>query len=167
MIETVKQMIVGQFEAALAMLSHCAAACPVEHWEGRIANNTFRQVAYHALFFADYYLSPNEGAFQLRELHRQGGDEREPVVSLGLSKDKAIQYAAICRQKVMDIVSSETPETLIGPSGFPFRRISRLELHVYNIRHLQHHAGQLSAYLRRADPSLGDRDLPWIGTGWR
>ncbi len=78
MIETVKQMIVGQFEAALAMLSHCVAACPVEHWEGRIANNTSRQVAYHALFFADFYLSPNEDAFQLRELHLQGGDGVNP-----------------------------------------------------------------------------------------
>jgi DinB superfamily len=167
MIETVKQVIVGQFEAALAMVSHCAAACPAEHWEGCIANNTFRQVAYHALFFADYYLSPHEDAFQLRELHRHGGDEREAVVSPGLSKDETIQYAATCRQKANDIVMSETPETLMGPSGFSFRRISRLEMHVYNIRHLQHHVGQLSAYLRRVDPSLGDRDLPWIGTGWR
>jgi hypothetical protein len=167
MIEAVKQTIVGQFEAALAMLCHCVAACPAEHWEGRIANNTFRQVAYHALFFADFYLSPNEDAFQLRELHRRGGDEREPVVSPGLSKDETIQYAATCRQKAIDILSSETPETLIGPSGFSIRRISRLELHVYNIRHLQHHTGQLSAYLRRVNPSLGEQALPWIGAGWQ
>ncbi len=165
MIEAVKQMIIGQFEAALAMLSHCVAACPAEHWEGRIANNTFRQVAYHALFFADYYLSPKEDAFQLRELHLQGGDEREPVVSPGLSKDETIQYVATCRQKAIDIVSSETSETLIGPSGFSFRRISRLEMHVYNIRHLQHHVGQLSAYLRRVDPAMSDQALPWIGAG--
>jgi hypothetical protein len=167
MIEAVKQTIVGQFEAALAMLSHCAAACPAEHWEGRIARNSFRQVAYHSLFFADYYLSPNEDAFQLRELHLQGGDERQPVVSAGLSKEETIPYAAICRQKAIDIVSSETAETLIGPSGFSFQQISRLEMHVYNIRHLQHHVGQLSAYLRRVDPSLGDQALPWVGSGWR
>ena len=166
MIEKLRETLIGQFEAALAMLSHSAAACPVEHWEGRIANNSFRQVAYHALFFVDCYLSPSENDFQLRELHQRGGDEREAVVSPGLSKDETIAYATICRQKVGEIVLSETPETLVGPSGFSFRRISRLEIHVYNIRHLQHHVGQLSTYLRRLDPALDDRgfalDWHWV-----
>jgi len=103
-IEFIKQAMIGQFEAALAMLSHCADACPMEHWEGRIANNTFRQVAYHALFFADYYLSTSENAFELRDLHRRGGDERDPVVSLGLPKQETIAYAALCRQKVSDSI---------------------------------------------------------------
>ncbi len=76
MIESIQNAILGQFEAALAMLSHCVDACPAAHWEERIANNTFRQVAYHALFFADYYLSPDEDSFQLRALHQRGGDER-------------------------------------------------------------------------------------------
>ena len=38
---------------------------------------------------------------------------------------------------------------LAGPSGFHWLKFSRLELHVYNIRHLQHHVGQLNAALRR------------------
>jgi uncharacterized damage-inducible protein DinB len=46
--------------------------------------------------------------------------------------------------------------------------LSRGELHIYNIRHVQHHAGQMSAYLRRVDGALADpKALPWVGTGWR
>ena len=168
MSESIQYAILGQFEAALAMLSHCVDACPAEHWEERIANNTFRQVTYHALFFADYYLSPDEDSFQLRALHQHGGDERRLEVSAGLSQTETISYAAECRQKAIDVLASETQETLFGRSGFSARQISRVELHLYNIRHLQHHVGQLSAYLRRTDPSYAESvALRWIGSGWQ
>src|ERR687884_626066 len=60
MIEYVRTILTGQFEAALCMLNQCVRACPPEHWEGKIANNTFRQVAYHTLFYVELYLSPGE-----------------------------------------------------------------------------------------------------------
>ena len=63
MTEYLKQIVIAQFEAALAMLNQCIAACPEEHWEDRIANGTFRWVTYHTLFFVDLYLSPNEDSF--------------------------------------------------------------------------------------------------------
>jgi hypothetical protein len=164
----VKQILGGQFEAALAMLHQCIDACPPQHWEGKIARGAFRQVTYHTLFFVDYYLSPSEGAFQLRELHERGGDEREWEPCPGLSRDETLDYVAICRQKASETLAAETADSLQGPSGFVRRRFSRGELHIYNIRHVQHHAGQLSAYLRRVDETLQDhKALPWIGSGWR
>ncbi len=50
MIDYLKTILAAQFEAALCMLSDCIRKCPEEHWEGKIANDTFRQVAYHSLF---------------------------------------------------------------------------------------------------------------------
>ena len=50
MLELYKQAVVSQFEAALTMLNQCIAACPAEHWEGKIANGTFRWAAYHTVF---------------------------------------------------------------------------------------------------------------------
>jgi hypothetical protein len=169
MIEYVKTILTGQFEAALCMMDHCIRACPPEHWEGKIANGTFRWVAYHTLFWVDLYLSPgDEDAFVLRDFHHRGGDERENTASPGLSKDETLAYVPICRQKVLETLAAETAESLQGPCGFSCRKITRGELHVYNLRHVQHHTGQLSAYLRRVDPALSDpKALPWIGTGWR
>jgi hypothetical protein len=168
MLDLVKQILIAQFEASLAMFNACIAACPDEHWEGKIANGSFRWVAYHTLFFIDLYLSESEVAFQLRDLHLRGGDERAEDASPGLPKQETLAYVPICRQKVLDTVSVETAESLAGPSGFSYREFSRAELHIYNIRHVQHHTGQLSAYLRRVDPAhVGQRSLPWIGTGWR
>ena len=168
MLDHFKQIVTGQFAAGLCMLNQCVQACRDEHWEGRVAVNTFRQVAYHTLFFADLYLSPNEESFALRDFHHRGGDEREPVNSVGLSKTETLEYVAICRRKLGPALDVETMGTLMGPSGFSYRRISRGELHLYNIRHIQHHAGQLSAYLRRVDPALREmKALPWVSTGWR
>jgi hypothetical protein len=165
MSDYVNRMLESQFQAALGMLQQCVERCLEEHWEGRIANGTFRWVAYHTLFFTDYYLSPSETAFELRELNYRGGDERLDEPAAGLSKEDALAYVAICRQKVAEILAGETREVLEGPSGFQRRRFSRGELHVYNIRHVQHHAGQMSAYLRRVDASIQHDELRWIGAG--
>jgi hypothetical protein len=168
MIEYARTILTGQFEAALCMMDHCIRACPPDHWEGKIANGSFRWVAYHTLFWLDLYLSPgDEDAFVLRDLHQRGGDEREPVPSPGLSKDETLAYVPICRRKIHESLAAETAESLQGPCGFACRKITRGELHLYNLRHVQHHTGQLSAYLRRVVPALNDRDsLPWITTGW-
>src|SRR3990172_7212931 len=112
MIEYVKQILTGQFEAALCMLNQCIAACPPEHWEGKIASGTFRWVAYHTLFFTDLYLSPSEESFELREFHHRGGDERGDGLSAGLDQDEALAYVAICRQKMLATLATETPELL-------------------------------------------------------
>src|SRR5262245_32495577 len=102
MLDYVKTILTAQFEAVLCMLNDCIRKCPEEHWEGRIANDTFRQVTYHTLFFVDLYLSPGEAAFGLRDLHHRGGDERSSTVpSVGLSKDETLAYLALCRQKAL------------------------------------------------------------------
>jgi hypothetical protein len=168
MIDYLRQILANQSEASLCMLNQCVAACPPQHWDGKIAYGTFRQIAYHTLFFTDLYLSPNEEAFTLRDLNLRGGDERGPTLSAGLPKEETLAYVAICREKVSEALARETPESLRGPSGFSWRKESRGELHVYNIRHVQHHTGQLSAYLRRVDAALADpKALPWVGSGWR
>ncbi len=167
MTEYVKAIVTAQFEAALCMLRNCIQACPPEHWESKVANGTFRWVAYHTLFWLDLYLSPgDEDDFELRDLHRRGGDERVEAAA-GLSREETLEYVEICRRKLLETLAAETAESLQARCGISMRKFSRGELHLYNFRHVQHHAGQLSALLRRVDPSLGQRDLPWIGSGWR
>jgi hypothetical protein len=164
MIDYVRTILTGQFEAALCMLHDCVRKCPAERWEDKIANLSFRQVAYHTLFFADYYLSPSETAFSLRELHGRGGDERRDGVCTGLSQAETLEYAAICREKAIDALAAETEASLRAEAAFARRTFSRGELHVYNLRHIQHHTGQLSAFLHK---NVADADPRWIGSGWR
>jgi uncharacterized damage-inducible protein DinB len=165
--ELYQQVVLGQFEAALAMLKQCLERCPAELWESKIAQLSVRQIAYHTLFFVDYYLD-SEAAFTLRELHHTGGDEREPINSPGLEQAATLAYVAVCHEKLRMTLSNETETTLLAPSGFSWLPFSRAELHLYNTRHVQHHTGQISAHLRRLDERFHDhRALPWIRTGWR
>ncbi len=168
MIEYVKAILTGQFEASLCMLGQCIETCAPEHWEGKIANATVRQIAYHTLFFVDLYLSPSEQAFKLRDLHHRGDERSNTGWRTGLARDETLSYLTICRQKALETLASETPESLERESGFSWLPFSRGELHLYNIRHVQHHTGQLSAYLRRIDETLKDAEsLDWVTTGWR
>jgi hypothetical protein len=114
------------------------------------------------------YLSPSAETFQLRELHERGGDEREDVQCPGLNQAETLAHLDLCREMMLAAIAAETRESLAGESGFSWYRISRGELHVNNIRHIQHHTGSLSAFLRRINPALVDpTDLRWIGSGWR
>lgn len=166
--EYLTTILTGQFEASLSMLSQCVRLCSPEYYGGKIANQPFRTIAYHTLFYVDYYLSSNENAFVLRELHHRGGDERlSGVLNLGLSPADTLEYVEICRGKLHEVMAAETAASLEGPSGFSRLPISRGELHLYNLRHIQHHTGQMSAYLRRVDPTLMDTTaLRWVRTGW-
>ncbi len=120
----------------------CPPDSKLEHWDGIIAKYAFWHVAYHALCFVDLYLSPNEESFQLRDLHPLGWKElNDEYPSRRFEQREIAEYVAICRQKAIEAPASETRKSLEGKSGFSFRTFSRGELHIYNIRHIQHHTG--------------------------
>lgn len=172
MTEHFKQIVLGQYEASLSMLRNRIEICPAEQWDSKIGQSTFRQDAYHVLFWTDYYLTPHEDQFLLSPFNERGGDDRRTVISEGLEKPDTIEYVDHCHKKILTTIPAETQTSLEGGSGFPsiFKRqpISRAELHLYTIRHLQHHTAQLSLFLRRFADQRGDSlVLPWIGTGWR
>lgn len=170
MVDYVKSVLTGQFEAALAMLRFGIIACPEDHWERKIAYGSIRWAVYHTLFIADLYLSKSFDDFVMRDIHHEGGDERGDVACVGLPREKALAYVPVVLQKARAAIAVETEESLRGPSGIPwYDKYTRLELHMVSIRHIHHHAAQLHAYLRR-EGLIAENDrktLPWIGKGWR
>lgn len=162
MIEYFKEIVSDQFEASLCMLGDCIQNCPQEHWHEKNVNMEFGYVAYHTLCFVDLYLSPDEASFQLRDFHNeQDEDPFKPKPDYPLTQEIVSNYLKTCRQKALDTVANETENSLKKESGFHWLPITRGELHIYNIRHIQHHTGQLSAYLRRIDINM-----KWVSTGW-
>jgi glutamine synthetase len=170
MLDTFKKLTISQFEAALCTLNACVERCPDANWNGRVGSYVFCQVAFHTLFYADYYLGPDDDSFRRQPFHRDNAEffgnyeefqDREPTslydrASIG-------RYVEHCRRKAAEVIAAESEATLTGPSGFERRNFSRAELHVYNTRHIQHHAAQLSLRLR-LDANV---QIPWVGYGWR
>ncbi len=172
MTELFKQVIRSQYEAALAMMKLRIEACLEEYWDEPVGAGTIRQDAYHSLFYLSYYLTPHEDQFIPDEFVNRGGDERQPVISPGLTKTDTLAYVEYIHDKIIRMLEAETLESLEGESGFPsiFRRrpLSRAELHIYNIRHIQHHTAQISLTMRRlATDNNFQIKLPWVGSGWR
>lgn len=170
MLDLYKTSTTNQFEAALCTIQLCINKCPDESWNEPICNVKFCQVAFHTLFFADIYCGIGDNDFREQPFHLENRDffglyeelsDSHPVQLY--QRDALTQYVEYCRQRAKVAIQAETIESLSGPSHISWRPESRAELHPYNIRHIQHHAAQLSLRLR-LDHGI---DVPWVSSGWK
>jgi hypothetical protein len=97
-----------------------------------------------------------------QDFFRDYEELEDRVQQLLYDKPSTIRFLEHCRRKARRVIESQSEETLVGPSGFPRRDVSRAELHVINIRHIHHHSAQLSLRLRLDH----EESIPWFGTGW-
>ena len=97
-------------------------------------------MVYHTLFYAHFYLQPRKEDFMPWAKHRKNYHLMEPGGEPN-SKAEILEYCEIVQQQIDKQVSASD---LSAPSGFEWLPFNRLETHLYNIRHLQHHVGELS-----------------------
>jgi hypothetical protein len=172
MIDLYKQTLVNQFHAALSTLNECVSRCPRKNWETNVGNFPLWHVAYHALYYADLYLSPNEESFTPPGFHQQNYQffgrlpwppHESVTADEPYDKKTILHYIDHCRHKAMQRVTAETSETLHGPCGFSWYKIPRAEFHLNNVRHIHHHAAQISLQLR----NTAGIEIPWVGSGFK
>jgi hypothetical protein len=169
MLNLIRQTIANQYGAALKMLEDAIQQCQSEQWMGKVGKVAFWHVSYHVLFCTDMYLSPKIAKFRPQAFHREDYNflERQPfppfktvVADQAYEKATLLDYVKICRKKAGECMQSETEPTLAGPSGFDWIPFPRAQLHLYNIRHIQHHTGGLNAFLNREQ----GKGAAWVGT---
>ena len=169
MIEPLRNSLASQLESALAMLEDCVRQCPETCWQGHVGKFPFWQVAYHSLFLTDLYLSKDEQSYRPREFHREdyqffgnrpGPPFEEVVADDPYTKEEIFKYVDLCRAKASDSLARETPDSLQGPCGFWWYKIARVEFYMVIIRHLQHHAAQMSLFLKNGSSV----DIDWVGS---
>lgn len=165
-INAFRDAVKSQIDAGLAMLRQNIERCPETVWDQPVGIYPFWQVAYHVLCYVDVYSAVNNDAWQPEQgpdgLHPLGRTElEEEFPSRRFERAELLRYVGKCRTIVHAALAQETDATLLGPSGFSHLPMSRLELYLYTLRHLQHHTGQLSATLRRAKV-----DTRWRKAGW-
>ncbi len=170
MLDTLKALITNQLEAALCTLNACIDECPEAAWDAPVANLAFCQVVFHTLFFADCSLGQNVESLREQTFHRNHKsffrnyeelEDRKP--ELLYDQPSIVTYLEFCRHKASEVVAMETADTLSGRCGFEWLPVSRSELYIYNIRHIQHHAAQLSLRLRLD----ANTNIRWVKSGWR
>ncbi len=136
-----------QFGAAIAMLENDMRACPDGLWSDRSQQPEFWAVAYHTLFWLDLYLyGATEGfappaPFGLDELDADG----QPPRTYG--KTELLSYLEHGRVKCREAIEALTDESANRRCRFRWGEVSFFELLLYNLRHVQDHAGELSLML--------------------
>jgi hypothetical protein len=175
-----KNILWRQFGATIDMLENALLTCPSTLWRERLWYNsperplpsdfprdfaTFWYLIYHALFWLDLYLTgPSEEGFAppppftLAELDPAGVLPERPY-----SKDELHAYLLNLRKKCQTTITELTDEKARQPVKFPWSErmsMSFLELQLYNMRHVQEHAAQLSLFLGQR--GIPDEALDWV-----
>ena len=163
-------LIGRQFAATIQQQRLAIEACPEELWDDRTEGSPFWHLAYHALFFTDLYLSDDETTFRPREYHEDKahflpGDYREFAGVVGtpakaFTRDRLVDYAGHLQRKCEESFEKLTDERALERCGFWWYELNVGEFTLNNLRHLQHHTGQLVLLLRRR----ADIGIDWLGT---
>jgi len=169
MYNNLKIEIWNQFGAALDMFENAVEKCPSELWtynysSGKEAadekniddiRGCFWYIAYHTLFFTDYYLDMNPENFKMPEpFTRKESDFDEVMPPKIYTKEELLFYINYCREKLRNLLI-DLDETKAAHRWInPWKDYSMLEITMYNMRHVMHHTGQLNMMLGKIDHSL-------------
>jgi hypothetical protein len=151
-ITTLRTIIWQQFGAAIDMLDNAMVACPEEVWNGRThrPETEVWYLVFHTLFWLDLYLSDSvEGfappaPFTLDELNPAG-----LLPDRVYTKEELRTYLEHGRNKCRTTIEALTDEKALKRFSIGSIDLSVAELHLYNMRHVQHAAAQLNLILRQ------------------
>ena len=164
-----------QFGAAIDMLDNALMVCPDSLWHERLwpgpptppfppQFGEFWYDAFHALVWLDLYLSgAPEEEFAPPPPFAQGElDSLETLPAQPYTREELRAYLASLRQKCHTTLTALTDEQARRLVEYPWSEgqpISFLELQLYNLRHVQGHAAELSLFL--GQHAIPDADLNW------
>ncbi|HEU5369361.1 MAG TPA: DinB family protein [Ktedonobacterales bacterium] len=165
-----------QFGATIDMLDNALVACPDSLWQERLWRTPpppefppqfaeFWYVTYHTLVWLDLYLSGvPEGEFAPPAPFVQGVlDSAEAAPERPYTREELRAYLASLRQKCHTTVLALTDERALHLVEYPWsagQPITFLELLLYNMRHVQEHAAQLSLLL--GQHGIPDEVVDWV-----
>lgn len=161
---TVKGALASQYGAALDMLRNAIRACPDAHWDdaSRPVGQRFWYLAFHTLWWHDHYVSPIEQAHRPPAPYTM--DEMSPDYVYPAStyaRTQLLEFLEHGRRRARSRIDGLTEAAAEQPCGFERRDMPVLELLLYNLRHVQHHAAQLNLLLRQRTDSAPR----WVGRG--
>jgi len=125
-------------------------ACRDELWSDQKQNPQYWCLVYHTLFWLDFYLTelPDDfippKPFTLSELDPEG-----LLPERIYTKSELLKYLEHGRRKYKQTIENLTDEKANKPYMFGSVKMKFGELLLYNLRHVQHHSGQLNLILRQ------------------
>ena len=148
-MKIIRNILVRQFGATAQMLQESIESCPEPIWTKGLGGAAFWHLAYHTIFFLDFYLHKREVDFVPAPFHRENASYLETAPSgEPYSKTRLLEYLQQVRKRAQPILAELTEDDLTAPSPVSWYSIPRGEFLLNNLRHTQHHIGQLNMILR-------------------
>jgi len=158
MTNKIQESLWGQFGASIDMLINVISNCPDNYLA---TNKRFYYLAYHSVIFLDYYLSIPPKDFSPILTFTIKDEDQRPPESIGdmipdkiYSRQELIDYVKHSRLKCEKLIESLTDDEKLnirftegneeGDMDYPI-----LEILLYNMRHTQHHTGQLNLIMQQ------------------
>ena len=163
-----KEILWHQFGAAIETLENALKACPDELWQARLWRESalhpefaeFWYVAFHTIFWLDYYCSDSAEAFAapapfgVTELDMDGAAPERTYTRSEL--EAYLAYARVkCRARIENLTDEGEPQRVRQN----WRVQTVAELLLYTMRHVQEHAAQMSMLLGQRSGSAPG----WVG----
>jgi hypothetical protein len=154
----------NQYDASLKMLSDCIEIYHNDIWFSEKYNNPTWQIAYHAIFFTNIYCSPDEKSIYvwekaLENYHILGKTPWPPFEKIVLkekySKQDMLNFISFVKSNIPEYLNNLEPVKKCWPFWY---NLSQFEFHLNNLRHLQHHTGQL---IERQD-CIEEMNYEWL-----
>jgi len=147
-----------QYGAAIAMLEQNLKSCPKEVWDDRTSGSPFWHVAYHVMWFLDWYLSDSKKAREsFKSKFGEASSHFEDLnktPEITLTCDQLLDYLSDIKEKAKNRFEDLTSDELIQRSVFEWHGNSVLSSLLYNLRHLMLHIGALNLRLHRKGVKL-------------
>ena len=152
-----KAILWQQFGAAIDMLENAIQACPDHVWTNSskqpagssMSGVGFWYVAFHTIFWLDFYLSESKEGFAPPAPFSLSEFERGKLPERSYTKDELQAYLDHARKKCRAAIGILTGEKANQRQSLRWGEVTRMELLLYNMRHVQHHAAQLNLMLRQ------------------
>ena len=175
--------VTREFDDAIDVLETALRACPDDLWGASLwevkrtdpwiwpANNqpepgrtdesiqvfsAIWTVAYHCLFYLDFYMTTETESFETPDYIR-GGVEEDPINEFGTArfpdpvypKELLLRYLDHGRERAHNVIASLTDEDVEKrcPPDHPWAGKTLAELLQVNLRHVREHGGQIRDFL--------------------
>jgi len=151
-MDELKAILWKQFGASIDMLESSILVCPESFWDKK----DFWYSVYHTIFWIDYYSSTDPDAFSppepftLSELDPKGISPERVYL-----KKELLEYLEYSSNKVFFLIDGLNEETSKERFITKKKNYNRIEMILYNMRHVQHHVGQLNFLLRQNEDVAG------------
>ena len=142
-----KETLWKQFGASIDMLENAIQRCPAKLWD---TEKKFWHIAYHCLFYLDYYLTLEPDSFSppspftLSEFDPNGAMPHRTY-----TKEELISYLKHGKKKCHHVIAGLNTKKAGARWVNAYKDYSVFEILLYNMRHVQHHAAQLNLLLRQ------------------